>query len=110
MLHSADFPEGVRVAVALRGIRMGTGRQPLSDEHKAALAKLQATIRKLLAEEGLAGFPSVGHGNAPPNGRAEGGTGMMPVARGKAAAQLDEEQVTEIVTAVVTALQRQGVV
>ncbi len=91
MLYAADFPEGFRVGVELRGIRMGPGRQPLSDQHKAALSKLQATIRHLLAEQGLLGR-SVGAG-AP-----------------SAAAALDAQQVDQIVQGVVAALQQQGVV
>ncbi len=53
MLYSADFPEGFRVGVRLRGVRMGPGRQPLSDEHQAALQRLEATLREILGHEGL---------------------------------------------------------
>ncbi|NQT14869.1 MAG: dihydrodipicolinate synthase family protein, partial [Planctomycetes bacterium] len=57
MLLSADFPEGFRVGVALRGFQMGSGRQPLSDEHTAALAQLRDKLRGMLAEDGLADEP-----------------------------------------------------
>jgi len=53
-LSSADFPEGFRVAVALRGFQMGSGRQPLSQKHRGILKDLQRTLGALLAEEGLA--------------------------------------------------------
>jgi len=86
---------------------MGTGRQPLSDKHKAALEKLGATIGRFLDEEGLAGESAeAGTGMMP----VEGGTGMMPVARGKAAAPLDPEQIAQIVTGVLSALRQRGVV
>jgi 4-hydroxy-tetrahydrodipicolinate synthase len=51
-VYGADFPEGFRVAVSLRGFRMGTGRQPLSDEHRAKTVQVEATLRGLLADEG----------------------------------------------------------
>jgi len=84
MLYSADFPEGFRVGVGLRGIRMGSGRQPLSDKHNAALAKLRTTLRELLAQEGF----------------AEG-----PAGAGSPLGVLGREQVDQIVRAVVAALQ-----
>src|SRR3984957_3996405 len=37
MIYSAEFPEGFRAAVELRGFKMGTGRQPLSPEQKTDL-------------------------------------------------------------------------
>jgi len=84
MLSAADFPEGFRVGVGLRGFRMGTGRQPLSDEHQAALAQLGGTLRGLLAETGLRGESSP-------------------------AAGLDPEQVGRVVEGVLAALQKRGV-
>jgi len=52
-LYGADFPEGYRTAVSLRGFRMGEGRQPLSDEHRAKLAKVQQQLTAVLREEGV---------------------------------------------------------
>ena len=49
-LYSADFPEGFRVAVGLRGFSMGVGRQPLSDKHRAVLGDLENRLQALLAE------------------------------------------------------------
>ncbi len=49
-LYSADFPEGFRVAVGLRGFSMGVGRQPLSDKHRANLGDLENRLQALLAE------------------------------------------------------------
>jgi 4-hydroxy-tetrahydrodipicolinate synthase len=61
MLFSADFPEGARVGVRLRGIRMGPSRQPYSDEHRGKLEELENRLREILAEQGLmdAGSPAV---------------------------------------------------
>jgi 2-dehydro-3-deoxy-D-pentonate aldolase len=65
-LYGADFPEGFRAAVALRGFLMGPGRQPLSERHRALLADVETRLRRLLAEEGLdAPHPADGNGAAP---------------------------------------------
>jgi 4-hydroxy-tetrahydrodipicolinate synthase len=88
MLYAADFPEGFRVGVELRGIRMGPGRQPISEKHRAALAELRTTVGKLLAEAGLNG-DSVG--NSPDTG------------------PLGPAEIAQIVTSVLSALQAQGV-
>ena len=40
MLFSADFPEGFRAAVELRGFNMGRSRQPLSDAQRIDRAAL----------------------------------------------------------------------
>ncbi|MCA9098325.1 MAG: dihydrodipicolinate synthase family protein, partial [Planctomycetaceae bacterium] len=34
MIYSAEFPEGFRAAVELRGFRMGAGRQPMSESQR----------------------------------------------------------------------------
>ncbi len=85
-LYSADFPEGFRVAVALRGFQMGTGRQPLSPRHREILANLEKTLGSLLAEAGLAGQSA-----APPP-----------------AAPLDPQQISQIVEGVLAELQQRG--
>ena len=41
MIYSAEFPEGFRAAVELRGFRMGRGRQPLSAEQQTDLSDAQ---------------------------------------------------------------------
>ncbi|OHB70372.1 MAG: dihydrodipicolinate synthase family protein, partial [Planctomycetes bacterium RBG_13_63_9] len=51
-LYCADFPEGFRVAVQLRGFQMGTGRQPLSEKHRKVLDELEITLCEVMAEEG----------------------------------------------------------
>jgi 4-hydroxy-tetrahydrodipicolinate synthase len=54
MLYSAEFPEGFRVALNLRGIRTGPGRQPQSSLQQQGLARLQEQLYGLLTEEGWA--------------------------------------------------------
>ena len=53
LLFSADFPEACRVAVRMRGIRIGPGRQPLSEQHEKKLAELEPRLRHLFAEAGI---------------------------------------------------------
>ena len=86
-LYSADFPEGFRVAVSLRGFRMGAGRQPLSERHRTVLAELETTLRVFLAEEGLDTVP------VPP----------------PAGATINPQQITQIVEGVLAELHQRGV-
>jgi dihydrodipicolinate synthase/N-acetylneuraminate lyase len=57
MIYSAEFPEGFRAAVSLRGFTMGTGRQPLSPEQQTDLAALSKTLQCLLSEQGFTDQP-----------------------------------------------------
>ena len=57
MLYSAEFPEGFRSALALRGIRPGSGRQPKSPSQELQLGKLSEQLQCLLAAEGFASEP-----------------------------------------------------
>lgn len=95
MLYGGDFPEGFRVGVELRGLNMGAGRQPLSDKHRAALDKLEATLRQLMAEDGLLGDQGAGKDGT------TSAAGSIP---------LDTAQLEQLVQGIVTVLQRQGVV
>lgn len=54
MLYSAEFPEGFRVALNLRGIRTGPGRQPQSSVQQQSLSKLQDQLYGILTAEGWA--------------------------------------------------------
>ncbi len=53
MVYTADFPEGFRVALSLRGFRTGRGRQPLSAQQQRQLEQLRQTLAQLLQEEGF---------------------------------------------------------
>lgn len=89
MIYSAEFPEGFRAAVELRGFRMGRGRQPLSPEQRTDLTTLSRTLQCLLAEHGFTDEP----------------VGGCPAG---AAQDVNPAEVTEIVQQVVAELRRRG--
>ena len=60
MLYSADFPEGFRAAVELRGFAMGQSRQPLSPSQQVNREKLQGLLRCILADFGYVEPPPDG--------------------------------------------------
>ncbi len=60
MLYSADFPEGFRAAVELRGFDMGRSRQPLSPTQQVNREKLQGLLRCILADFGYVAAPTEG--------------------------------------------------
>lgn len=57
MIYSAEFPEGFRAAVELRGFRMGRGRQPMSDGQSTDLEALSRTLQCMLSEHGFTDQP-----------------------------------------------------
>ena len=57
MLYSADFPEGFRAALGLRGFRTGRGRQPQSACQREQLEKLSNELQCLLSAEGFTDEP-----------------------------------------------------
>jgi 4-hydroxy-tetrahydrodipicolinate synthase len=60
MLYSADFPEGFRAAVELRGFNMGRSRQPLSPAQQINRENLQQLLRCILADFGFVETPAEG--------------------------------------------------
>jgi dihydrodipicolinate synthase/N-acetylneuraminate lyase len=87
MLYSAEFPEGFRAGLQLRGFRTGKGRQPQSLVQQQSLVKLRDQIQCLLAAEGFTGEPA----------------GGCPVGD-----SIDPEHVARIVEGVVGELKRRG--
>ena len=87
MLYSAEFPEGFRAAVQLRGFQMGSGRQPLSSDQQTDLTTLSRTLQCMLSEHGFTDQPV---------GGCQPGAGV------------DEKEVGEIVQNVVAELRRRG--
>jgi dihydrodipicolinate synthase/N-acetylneuraminate lyase len=87
MLYSAEFPEGFRAGLSLRGIHTGRGRQPQSAVQQQNLVKLRDQIQCLLAAEGFTDQP----------------VGGCPVEE-----NVDSEQVARIVQGVVGELRRRG--
>jgi len=57
MLYSAEFPEGFRAAVELRGFDFGKGRQPLSEIQRTDRAALQHVLQCILADFGVVEAP-----------------------------------------------------
>ncbi|MDB5174474.1 MAG: dihydrodipicolinate synthetase [Phycisphaerales bacterium] len=60
MITSADFPEGFRAAVELRGFNFGASRQPLSDSQRVDRDALQRILRCILADFGVVEAPAEG--------------------------------------------------
>lgn len=89
MIYSAEFPDGFRAAVELRGFRMGQGRQPLSAEQQTDLVTLSRSLQCLLSGHGFTDQPV---------GGCATGTGD----------NIDTKQVSEIVQTVLAELRRRG--
>ncbi len=53
MLLSADFPDGFRTGVELRGFRVGLSRQPLSERQRGERMRLKMALRHLMYEFGV---------------------------------------------------------
>jgi dihydrodipicolinate synthase/N-acetylneuraminate lyase len=60
MLYSAEFPDGFRAALKLRGIEPGPSRQPKSAVQVDQLRKLSDQLQCLLAAEGFTSEPAAG--------------------------------------------------
>ena len=90
MLYSAEFPDGFRTAVRLRGFDTGVGRQPLSEEQHTDLLTLANKLQCMLSEHGFLDEPICG-------------CTLPGVANGSS-----PEEVAAIVQAVVSELKRRG--
>lgn len=89
MLYSAEFPDGFRAAVDLRGFKMGRGRQPQSANQVTDLKYLSATLQCMLAGNGFTDEP----------------VGGCPVGE---APSVDEGEVSKIVQSVLSELKERG--
>ena len=87
MLYSAEFPDGFRAALKLRGIEPGPSRQPRSAVQEQQLAKLSDQLQCLLAAEGFTSEPA-------------GGCKVEP--------SVDPEHIAKIVQGVVGELKKRG--
>ncbi|MCR4412156.1 MAG: dihydrodipicolinate synthase family protein [Thermoguttaceae bacterium] len=90
MLYSADFPEGFRAGVEVRGFHMGRSRQPLSDTQRIDRAALSKLLQCILAECGYVEAPS--EGCAPRTGN------------------LNQDRIAQITASVIAELRRQGAI
>lgn len=91
MIYSAEFPEGFRAAVNLRGFDMGQGRQPLSTEQRTDLTALSNELQCMLSAHGFTDQP----------------IGGCPI-DSTGAAQQHSNDVSVIVQQVVAELKRRG--
>lgn len=91
MLYSAEFPEGFRESVQLRGFNMGRGRQPLSEEQQTDLQTLSRELQCMLSAHGYTDEP----------------VGGCPVGTD---VEINTQEVTRIVSTVVSELKRRGIV
>jgi dihydrodipicolinate synthase/N-acetylneuraminate lyase len=89
MIYSADFPEGFRAAVELRGFDLGRGRQPLSDTQQVDRAALKKVLHCILADNGFTDFPA--EGCVPRTGN------------------IDQDRVAQITRSVIRQLREKGV-
>lgn len=87
MLYSAEFPDGFRAALKLRGIEPGPSRQPKSAVQVQQLAKLSDQLQCLLAAEGFT---------------------SEPVGGCKVESSVDPEHIAKIVQGVVGELKKRG--
>ena len=90
MLYSADFPEGIRAAVELRGFKIGRSRQPQTDKQKIDYGMLQNVLQCILADFGYVDAPA---GGCPPR------TG-----------KLDQDRIRHIAATVVETLRQRGAI
>ena len=90
MVYQADFPEGFRAALKLRGFDVGAGRQPLSSTQQIELGVVSRTLQCLLSEEGFTEEPI-------------GGCPAEP-------SKIDRKQIGEVVQNVIDELRSRGVV
>lgn len=90
MLFSADFPEGFRAAVELRGFQMGRSRQPMTENQQVDRGALQRVLQCIMADFGYVDRPTEGCAARTGN--------------------LSADRVAQIVTSVVDELRKRGAV
>ncbi|MCC7191511.1 MAG: dihydrodipicolinate synthase family protein [Phycisphaeraceae bacterium] len=60
MLTGADFPEGFRAGMSVRGFQMGKGRQHQSSSSQLNISRITNVIQCLISEHGLVNPPASG--------------------------------------------------
>jgi 4-hydroxy-tetrahydrodipicolinate synthase len=88
MLYSADFPEGFRAGVELRGFKTGRSRQPQTEPQHIDHRTLQNVLQCILADFGYVDLPTCG---CPPR------TG-----------EIDQDRISHIAAKVVEILHQRG--
>ena len=90
MLYSADFPEGFRAAVELRGFRVGRSRQPQTDGQRVDRMALQKVLQCILADSGYTEAPA---GGCPPR-----------------SGNIEQDRISHIAATVLKELQKRGAI
>ena len=90
MLYSADFPEGFRAAVELRGFQVGPSRQTRSDKQQIDYVTLQTVLQCILAEFGYVEGPASG----------------CPTRTGN----IDQDRISHIAASVIETLRQRGAI
>ena len=90
MLYSADFPEGFRAAVELRGFQVGRSRQPQTDRQTIDYRTLQNVLQCILADFGYVAAPA----------------GGCPQRTGN----IDQDRISHIAATVVETLRQRGAI
>ena len=90
MLYSADFPEGFRAAVEMRGFDVGPSRMPQTDNQRVDRAALMKVLQCITSEFGFVDPPC---GGCPPR------TGNM-----------NQDRISHIAATVLQELQRRGAI
>lgn len=112
MIGAAEFPDGFRLGVRLRGFETGAGRQPLTSEQQNELTKLGDALQCLLARHGLTNAP---HSGCDPrlspssftiHDAAGSASLTTPASSPISSSALSEDQLTQIVQTVLTELNR----
>jgi len=71
MLFGADFPDGFRAAVELRGFDIGRSRQPLTPQQTIDREKLQRQLECIMSDFGVVDPPTGGCASRPSKGRID---------------------------------------
>lgn len=90
MLYSADFPEGFRTAVEMRGFNVGPSRLPQTDHQRVDRAALLKVLQCITSELGLV---------APPCGGCPPRTG-----------DINQDRISHLAATVLQELQRRGAI
>jgi dihydrodipicolinate synthase/N-acetylneuraminate lyase len=88
MVNAADFPDGFRAAVELRGIQMGRSRQPQTERQQVDRLAIQKVLQCILSDFGCTDVPP----------------GLCPPRTGN----LDQDRISHIAATVLEELRKRG--
>ena len=103
LIYEADFPEGLRIAIELRGFDMGPSRQPASESQQVDREKLRQAMQCIVSEFGYTDPPAEG---CPPRGATASSTTSSAQDKG----ENDAQRIAELTKGVIDRLKERGVV